>query len=137
MDPSTLRQARTFAKYATTVYGASFIEWLEKRCGDFSQRVPVSCTPLALQLVETAALFGCCDQGVPARHALVTALLKVDWKHDPLDCQCRLVHSDVGRLCSSKWYTRSQLLLLLRDYNAYKASEPNAENFKRFTAYAD
>ena len=31
VDPAVLRQARTFAKYATTVYGASFIEWLEKR----------------------------------------------------------------------------------------------------------
>jgi hypothetical protein len=31
VDPAILRQARTFAKYATTVYGASFIEWLEKR----------------------------------------------------------------------------------------------------------
>jgi hypothetical protein len=31
VDAAVLRQARTFAKYATTVYGASFIEWLEKR----------------------------------------------------------------------------------------------------------
>lgn len=35
VDPQVLRQARTFAKYATTVYGASFITWLEGGCAHF------------------------------------------------------------------------------------------------------